>query len=169
MYEALSHCSDLLVKFGGHFLAAGLSLETSNIDEFRKSINEYAANLLNGKTFVHKINIDYVLKESFLNVDTINSLQVLEPYGVGNPKPVFALLEAKVIRKQLLSEGKHIKLYLEYNGTNIEAIGFSMGDYNSLITEGCLIDVAGSLEINSFRGIDNPQMIIKDIKRIKQA
>ena len=44
-----------------------------------------------------------------------------------------------------------------------------MGDYNSLITEGCLIDVAGSLEINSFRGIDNPQMIIKDIKRIKQA
>ena len=169
LYEALSHCSDLLVKFGGHFLAAGLSLETSNIDEFRKSINEYAANLLNGKTFVHKINIDYVLKESFLNVDTINSLQVLEPYGVGNPKPVFALLEAKVIRKQLLSEGKHIKLYLEYNGTNIEAIGFSMGDYNSLITEGCLIDVAGSLEINSFRGIDNPQMIIKDIKRIKQA
>ena len=83
--------------------------------------------------------------------------------SAGHVVPNIAIIE------QLLSEGKHIKLYLEYNGTNIEAIGFSMGDYNSLITEGCLIDVAGSLEINSFRGIDNPQMIIKDIKRIKQA
>ena len=169
LYESLSHCSDLLTKFGGHFLAAGLSLEKSNIEEFRKEINNYADKLLNGKNFVHKINIDYVLKETFLDVDTINSLRVLEPYGVGNPKPVFALLEAKVIRKQLLSEGKHIKLNLEYNGATIDAIGFSMGDYDPLITEGCLIDVAGCLEINTFRGVDNPQLLIKDIKRIKQA
>lgn len=168
LYESLVHCSRLLTKFGGHFLAAGLSLEKSNIDEFRKMINSYADTLLNGKTFVHKINIDYVLKESFLNTDVINSLTVLEPYGVGNPKPIFALLEAKVTRKQLLSEGKHIKLYLEYNGVSIEAIGFSLGHYDPLIKDGSIIDVAGCLEINTFRGIDNPQILIKDIKRIKQ-
>ena len=168
LYEALYHCKEILTKFGGHSLAAGLSLEKANIEEFRIVINKYAFDVLKGKSFVHKINIDYTLKESFLNVDTINSLNVLEPYGVGNPKPVFALLEAKVVRKQLLSEGKHIKLSLNYDGVYIDAIGFSMGDFAPVITEGCTIDVAGSLEVNSFRGVCNPQLIIKDIKRIKQ-
>lgn len=168
LYEALYHCKEILTKFGGHSLAAGLSLEKANIEEFRIVINKYASDVLKGKSFVHKINIDYTLKESFLNVDTINSLNVLEPYGVGNPKPVFALLEAKVVRKQLLSEGKHIKLSLNYDGVYIDAIGFSMGDFAPVITEGCTIDVAGSLEVNSFRGVCNPQLIIKDIKRIKQ-
>lgn len=168
LYEALYHCKEILTKFGGHSLAAGLSLEKANIEEFRIVINKYASNVLKGKSFVHKINIDYTLKESFLNVDTINSLNVLEPYGVGNPKPVFALLEAKVVRKQLLSEGKHIKLSLNYDGVYIDAIGFSMGDFAPVITEGCTIDIAGSLEVNSFRGVCNPQLIIKDIKRIKQ-
>lgn len=168
LYEALYHCKEILTKFGGHSLAAGLSLEKANIEEFRIVINKYAFDVLKGKSFVHKINIDYTLKESFLNVDTINSLNVLEPYGVGNPKPVFALLEAKVVRKQLLSEGKHIKLSLNYDGVYIDAIGFSMGDFAPVITEGCTIDVAGSLEVNSFRGVYNPQLIIKDIKRIKQ-
>ena len=168
LYEALYHCKEILTKFGGHSLAAGLSLEKANIEEFRIVINKYASDVLKGKSFVHKINIDYTLKESFLNVDTINSLNVLEPYGVGNPKPVFALLEAKVVRKQLLSEGKHIKLSLNYDGAYIDAIGFSMGDFAPVITEGCTIDVAGSLEVNSFRGVCNPQLIIKDIKRIKQ-
>ncbi len=168
LYEALKNCSSVLTKFGGHSLAAGLSLEKTNVDEFRKLINKYASDFLDGKKFVHKINIDYILKESFLNVDVINSLNVLEPYGVGNPKPVFALLEAKVLRKQLLSDGKHIKLNLHYNGVTIDAIGFSMGDFDPIITEGCTIDIAGSLEINSFRGNDNAQIIIKDIKRIKQ-
>ncbi len=168
LYEALKKCSSILTKFGGHSLAAGLSLKKNNIDEFRVLINKYAGDLLNGKKFVQKINIDYILKESFLNVDVINSLNVLEPYGVGNPKPVFALLEAKVLRKQLLSDGKHIKLNLLCNGVNIDAIGFSMGDFDPVITEGCTIDIAGNLEINSFRGNDNAQIIIKDIKRIRQ-
>ncbi len=168
LYEALKKCSSILTKFGGHSLAAGLSLKKNNIDEFRVLINKYAGDLLNGKKFVQKINIDYILKESFLNVDVVNSLNVLEPYGVGNPKPVFALLEAKVLRKQLLSDGKHIKLNLLLNGVNIDAIGFSMGDFDPIITEGCTIDIAGNLEINSFRGNDNAQIIIKDIKRIRQ-
>ena len=168
LYEALKNTSELLVKFGGHSLAAGLTLEKDNIDAFRIKINEYADKCLNGELFVQKISIDYVLKESFLNLETIKSINILEPYGVGNPKPVFALLDAVVVRKQLLSEGKHIKLSLKYGNTTIDAIGFSMGDFSAIISEGFVVDVAGNLDINSFRGMDNPQLIIKDIKRIRQ-
>lgn len=168
LYDALSYCSDIIGKFGGHSLAAGLSVDIENVEDFRIKINEYAANVLKGENFVQKIGIDCTLKSSFLNVDTIKSIDILEPYGVGNPKPVFALLDAVVVRKQLLSEGKHIKLTLKCDNVSIDAIGFSMGDFYSLITEGCVVDIAGNLDINSFRGVDNPQIIIKDIKRIRQ-
>ena len=168
LYEALKNTSELLSKFGGHSLAAGLSLEKNNIDAFSNKINEYADKCLKGDNFVQKINIDYTLKESFLNIDTIKSVNILEPYGVGNPKPVFALLDAVVIKKQVLSEGKHIKLSLKCGNTIIDAIGFSMGDFSAIISEGFVIDVAGNLDINNFRGIENPQFIIKDIKRIRQ-
>lgn len=168
LYNALLYCADSLLKFGGHSLAAGLSLLLENIGEFREKINEYARNKLNGEGFVQKIYIDYTLKSSFLSVDAIKSIDVLEPYGVGNPKPVFALLDAQVVRKQLLSDGKHIKLTLKCDNVLIDAIGFSMGDYSFIISEGNCIDVAGNLDINSYRGADNPQIIIKDIKRIRQ-
>ena len=168
LYEALKGCSDVLTKYGGHSLAAGLSMEAENINLFRIKINEYADNLLNGESFVQKINIDYILKKSFLDVNTVKSIEVLEPYGVGNPKPVFALLDAEVVKKILLSEGKHIKLTLKCDNRLIDAIGFSMGEFSAVISEGDFIDIAGNLDINSYRGTENPQIIIKDIKRIRQ-
>lgn len=168
LYEALKACSDVLTKYGGHSLAAGLSMEVEKIDLFRIRINEYADNLLNGENFVQKINIDSVLKEAFLNIDTAKSVEMLEPYGLGNPKPVFALLDAEVVKKNLLSEGKHIKLTLKCGNTYIDAIGFSMGDYSAVISEGNFIDIAGFLDINRYNGVENIQIIIKDIKRIRQ-
>ena len=72
------------------------------------------------------------------------------------------------MKKQLLSDGKHIKLTLKCDNVLIDAIGFSMGDYSCIISEGNCIDVAGNLDINSYRGIDSPQIIIRDIKRIRQ-
>lgn len=168
LYEALKACSDVLTKYGGHSLAAGLSMEVEKIDLFRIRINEYADNLLNGENFVQKINIDSVLKEAFLNIDTAKSVEMLEPYGLGNPKPVFALLDVEVVKKNLLSEGKHIKLTLKCGNTYIDAIGFSMGDYSAVISEGNFIDIAGFLDINRYNGVENIQIIIKDIKRIRQ-
>ncbi len=169
LYEALKDSTDLLLKFGGHELAAGLSLNKSNIDSFISKINEYAKTILNGETLIQKIYIDYTLKDSFLNVNAIESIKVLEPYGVGNPKPVFALLDVVVAKKQLLSDGKHLKLTLKCNNTFIDAIGFSMGEYDLLIQEGYCIDIAGNLDVNSYRGNNYPQIVIKDIKRIRQV
>jgi len=168
LYDALSFCSDLLIKFGGHSLAAGLSLSEENIELFRTKVNEYADNLLNGEGFVQKINIDYVLKDSFLDIKTIKSIEVLEPYGIGNPKPVFALHDVEVVRKLLLSDGRHLKLTLKCNNTLIDAIGFSMGDFSAIINIGNYIDVAGNLDINAYRGAETPQIVIKDIKKIRQ-
>ncbi len=169
LYNALDYCSEILDKFGGHSLAAGLSVAVDKINDFRIKINEYASYVLKGEKFVQKINIDYVLNDSFLNADTIKSIDVLEPYGVGNPKPVFALIDAEVVKKQLLSDGKHIKLTLKSGNVLIDAIGFSMGEYSAVLSEGNFIDVAGNLDINYYRGSENPQIIIKDIKRIRQV
>ena len=169
LYEALKDSSDLLLKYGGHELAAGLSLEREKISDFITKINDYAQVVLNGEGLTQQIFIDYVLKDCFLNVNTIKSIDVLEPYGVGNPRPVFALNDVIVSKKQVLSDGKHLKLTLKCNNTLIDAIGFSMGDFSLLINEGCYIDVAGNLDINSFRGNEYPQLIIKDIKRIRKA
>ncbi len=168
LYDALSYCSDILSKFGGHSLAAGLSLKYDDIDAFTSMINEYADKKLNGEGFVQKIYIDYTLNKSFLNTDAVKSINMLEPFGIGNPKPVFALLDAIVVNKQLLSDGKHLKLTLKCDDVLVDAIGFSMGEYSCIVSEGNCIDIAGNLDINNYRGTENVQIIIKDIKRIRQ-
>ena len=168
LYDSLCYCSGVLEKFGGHSQAAGLSLSENNIDKFKELINEYAKNNTDENTFVQKIYIDAVLKPEHLNIDCIDKIKILEPYGVGNPKPVFALLDAKVLKKQSLSDGKHIKMRVKSGVSEIDVIGFSMGDFYGLIDEGDTVDLAGSLDINEYRGFLKPQIILKDIKRIRK-
>ena len=168
LYDALSASQDSLLKFGGHSLAAGLSLNKENIGIFRDKINDYAAELLKGESFVQKIYIDYTLDSSLLNVEMIKSIDLLEPFGVGNPKPLFALLDTKIVRKQLLSDGKHLKLTLKCGDVTIDAIGFNMGEFSAIISEENVVDIAGNLDINNYRGLETPQIIIKDIKRIRK-
>lgn len=168
LYNSLCYCSDILEKFGGHSQAAGLSLSENNIEKFREKINEYAKNNSDENTFVQKIYIDAILKPENLNLDCIDKIKILEPYGAGNPKPVFALLDSKVIKKQCLSDGKHIKLRVKSGACEIDVIGFSMGDFYGLIEEGDTVDLAGNLDINEYRGFLKPQIVLKDIKRIRK-
>lgn len=168
LYDSLCYCSDVLEKFGGHSQAAGLSLSENNIEKFREKINKYAKDNSDENTFVQKIYIDAVLKPEHLNTDCIEKIKILEPYGVGNPKPVFALLDATVLKKQNLSDGKHIKMRVKSGNCEIDAIGFSMGDFYGLIDEGDIVDLAGNLDINEYRGFLKPQLVLKDIKRIRK-
>lgn len=167
LYNSLSACADLLERFGGHCLAAGLSLEADKVDLFRKKINNYAEEFLNGNTFAQKIYIDYDLSADMVTMENIKSLDVLEPYGVGNPKPVFSLKNVTVREITSLSEGRHIKLKIRASKYEIEVLGFNMGEYFGLLAENDTIDIAGCLDINSYRGFDKAQIILKDIKRIK--
>ena len=146
-----------------------MSLEIENIEAFRNKINEYAKNMLNGQGFSEKIHIDCLINGKSVDIPVIKGLEILEPYGVGNPKPTFAMTDVKVLSKHQLSDGKHLKLRLLADETEFDALGFSMGDYYCLIYENDTVDIAGCLDINCYKGYEKPQIILKDIKRIKHS
>ncbi len=164
LFEALSHCADDLVKFGGHELAAGLTLREEDIPAFRQHINAYAAGVLTQSDFVPSLNIDCELPIAYINLGTVERLSVLEPFGMGNPNPVFYLRGLRIANLRALSEGRHLKLTLSRQGYLVDAIGFNMGQFLPQLKLGDLIDIAFSLDVNLFRGERLVQVLLKDIR-----
>ncbi|MBQ4515986.1 MAG: single-stranded-DNA-specific exonuclease RecJ [Clostridia bacterium] len=164
LFKALEYCAESLTKFGGHELAAGLSVKTDKIKEFRKKINEYAKELLTQEDFIPKIYIDSELPIEYINMNTAEKLAVLEPYGMGNASPIFFARGLEIANIRVLSEGKHIKLSLNRAGCAIDAVGFGMGAYADEIKVHDKIDILFQLDINVFRGERQVQAILKDMR-----
>lgn len=164
LFEALMRCEEDLEKFGGHELAAGLSLQTDNIGKFRRDINEYARTVLHADDFVPELAIDCELPIDYINLGTVERLSVLEPYGMGNPNPVFCMRGLSIANVRALSEGKHMKLTLSQNGYLIDAIGFNMGGYLERLKTGDKVDIAFSLDVNIFKGERLVQVLLKDVR-----
>ena len=123
IFEAISYCSDDLIRFGGHPLAAGITLKKENLDLFTKHINEYALNKYEIMPPL-SINVDCKISPKYLTLDLVDELSVLEPFGASNPQPVFGVFNLTIIGVTPLSEGKHIRLDLDKNGARIRAIKF---------------------------------------------
>lgn len=164
IFEGLSHCSNLLVKFGGHSLAAGLSIAKENLEEFDREINRYADLTLTSEDMTKKVYIDTEISDEDINLVTIKELQRLEPYGMGNSVPVFALKGLKVLDIRTLSGGKHIKLLCQGKHNKIEIIGFNMGSLKSKFIAGDTVDAAGTLGVNIYNGETRIQLHLKDLK-----
>lgn len=164
LFEALSACKDYMVKFGGHFLAAGLTIKVEQIEEFRKAINEYAAKMCEKVDNSIKILVDCKLNHKDISMATLKDLEVLEPYGMGNAMPVFLIQNAKLVLVTTMSDGKHLRTQLAFGQTIIDGIGFGMGDMVNELVNGEMVDVVGSLNINEFNGRMNLQILLKDIK-----
>lgn len=167
LFKALEHCQDKLLKFGGHELAAGLSISPENIDEFRREINAYAKSTLTQEDFVPLLYIDSELPPQYINMNTAEKLSVLEPYGMGNSSPVFYAKNLTVSQKRPLSDGKHIKLTLRSGEYLVDAVGFNMGELNDEINNDELLDIAFNVDINIYRGMRQLQVILKDVKKSK--
>lgn len=164
LFDALSHCSDLLLKFGGHELAAGLGLKYDDIAEFDRRINAYADTVLSEADLQPSIRIDSCISMQELTVQNAHKMALLEPFGMGNPQPVFALCGVNVAAVRSLSEGKHCKLTLSQNGRYVDALGFGMGELCDKFVVGDKIDVAVCMDINTYHGEQNLQLIIKDAR-----
>lgn len=124
IFDAISACKEDLVQFGGHPLAAGITLNKDKISDFRKHINEYAINkypMMPPQTLV----IDCKLSPFYLTTDLVDSLSVLEPFGAMNPPAVFGIYKMTLISVTPLSEGKHIRLELEKKGRKIRVVKFN--------------------------------------------
>lgn len=164
LVKALGECKEELVKFGGHELAAGLTIERKNLDSFRKKLDAYVSdNLLNASTVVD-IVADAELSLPELNETLINELYLLEPYGQANPVPQFLVSDLTITGKYSLKDGKHIKLVLTDGENSVTALYFGM-NYNEFEFDiGDRIDILGTAELNEFMGKKSVQIHIKEVR-----
>ncbi len=167
LVSSLSSCSDLLQKFGGHELAAGLSIKRSDLPEFRRRINEYAKKAFENVSLEKILNIDCELSCSDLTLSLANELNKLEPYGLSNPVPVFSVHDMKIKSVVAIGEGKHTKLILEKNGYSHVGLMFGTPASAFRFLDGDSVDVAFNLDVNNFRNQQSVQMIIRDIRPSK--
>lgn len=165
LHKALYETSEYLTKYGGHAMAVGLSLEKSNFKEFKKAFEEYAKNS-NINEIVPIIHIDKQITYKDLTIGAVKELEKLEPFGEANKCPLMAYKNIKIDSIRVLTEGKHMKLTLKTENNNIiTAIGFNMGYRAEEFLIGDKVDVVGMLEINTFNGIENVQINLKDIMK----
>jgi single-stranded-DNA-specific exonuclease len=164
LVDALCYCSPHLVKFGGHELAAGLSVTRAELENFREKINEYARENLSSVDMTPTIDADCVISFKDVNISLAQQLQQLEPYGVGNPIPTFILRNVWVNEISPISDGRHTRLVISDGTSSITAMYFSNSPESIGIYNGDRIDVLFNLDINEWLGRKSVQLIVKDIK-----
>ena len=163
LFEAICACSDLLIKFGGHPMAAGITLKPENIEAFRKRINQYAAEHF-PQMPTQTVTLDCKLNPAALSVSMAQSLTQLEPFGNGNPQPVFGLFNMELSNVTPVGGGGHLRLTLEKNGAVITAMRFNTKPEELPYHIGDKIDLAVQLEAREFRGQPSLTVIVRDMK-----
>ena len=164
LHEALMKCQDTIDRFGGHSMAIGITIKRDKFEDFKKEFEEVAKDAKIDE-IIPIINIDAKINLIEINKEMVASLKQLEPFGEGNKTPIFAFKNLKIDSIRALSEGKHIKMTLKDGNTIVNAIGFNLGYLADEYRIGDKIDVVGTLEINSFNGVDNLQINIKDVMK----
>lgn len=161
LFGAVDSCKDLLLKFGGHDLACGLSISPQKIDEFRKRINEYAYTL----PFVPPVlQLDCKLNPSALTVDLTESLKQLEPYGFQNQMPIFGVFGVTLQRITPLSNNKHLRLLFSKDKSSFNALLFGVSTDDFCFDVGDMLDLAVTAETNNYNGNINISIQIKAIR-----
>ncbi len=164
LVEALAYSKDTLVKFGGHELAAGLSIRRKDIPAFRDKINKYAESVLSEEDLYYTIEADRELSFEDITLNLAKELSILEPFGNANPTPNFIMRGVKVMRAYLIGSGNHTKFVFEHNGKTVSAIIFHKSYFNLRINEGDMVDLLFSLDVNKFNGVESVQLILQDIR-----
>lgn len=171
MYEEMNKHKELFVKFGGHKLAAGLSLKEERIEDFRRAMNENCQ--LTEEDFEQKVLIDVPMPISYVNKTLIQQLEILEPFGNGNSKPVFAAKNIRFLSESILGKNKNVAKYvvMDESQTRLEMIYF--GDlerfrayieekYGASEVRGVTLSVIYYPTINEFRGSSSIQLVMQD-------
>jgi single-stranded-DNA-specific exonuclease len=164
LFKNLSTCRDILPHFGGHPMAAGMTLNLNDVDELRNRLNALANDQLTEDDLVPVSEIDAKIDITNINIQTINELGLLSPYGVSNPKPKVMIEEANISTlRKIGSDQTHLKLSLEENGSVIDGIGFGFGHLHDHISPSSRLSVIGELSINEWNNIKKPQIFLRDV------
>jgi len=164
LVDALSSCSSLLEKYGGHELAAGLSIKRENLPAFREQLNAYARECLQETDRQPVIEAECELIAEDITMSLAEELYCLEPYGVSNPTPLFYLEKVPMADMQLVGGGKHIRMTLRVGKNNVTAMCFRKTAADLDLYPGDVLDVIFTLDINEFQGNRTLQTIVKDVR-----
>ncbi|QMT18725.1 single-stranded-DNA-specific exonuclease RecJ [Planococcus maritimus] len=165
LYNELAKNRDVLPHFGGHPMAAGMTLAAADVDELRERLNEQAKRSLTAEDLVPVVSIDIPVSLDEVDTETIEGMRQLAPFGMGFAKPKFYLQGVKVagIRKIGASQA-HLKMELAQNSSTLDAVGFGIGELGDQLTPDVKIDVIGDLQINEWNGRKKPQLLVEDIR-----
>lgn len=162
MFEILSAHQDLISKFGGHHMAAGMTMDIDNIDELRTGLNDWMARLSETTSLEPSKNVDVLLDESDITIKNIRDIQKLRPFGTDFTSPLFEIRDIAI--KSLKAIGKeqnHLKMTL--GESNLVSLFWQNGAYASQLEIGQPVNLIGNLQINEWNGNQTPQFIVQDI------
>jgi single-stranded-DNA-specific exonuclease len=166
MLGALERCSHLLARFGGHKQAAGLSLESARIREFRAAINDVADETLGPEDLMPRLRVDADLTFRSITGDVASGIASLAPFGAGNPRPVFAARGVQIIDGPRKLKERHLKMALKQDGRIFRAIAWRAAERHDYLTEHrAALDVAFSLEQNQFNGETFTELTLADLRK----
>jgi single-stranded-DNA-specific exonuclease len=169
LLDGLTACADLFVKFGGHSHAAGLTIKRESIAELRRRLNEHAASLLTEQDLVPSLKIDMELPAEVITLSLAEELQVLEPFGAGNPRPHFLTRGLRILSEPRIMKEKHLKLRLAGSDNRpLEAVWWSGVEElaGRTLSTGDCIELAYTIEPNTWKGETRLQLCVRDLRVI---
>jgi single-stranded-DNA-specific exonuclease len=166
IFAAISACSKHLVRFGGHKMAAGVTVQPENVQKFADDLENYAQTRLHDEQCTPKLNIDALAQLSEFNYESVNELKLLGPFGQGNPEPLFATKGVRLCAppRRVGSGADHLQLAVTDHTNSIRCIGFRMGHLEKKLLERDSFDIAYHAAIDSFNGNSSVQLVLEDIR-----
>ncbi len=163
--EALNECEHLLVRYGGHKYAAGLSITPENIEAFREKFKQVSAEHLSDEDTVPKLHIDLEIELGDVSDEFVKEVERFSPFGPQNMRPIFLTRNCEVVGTPYVVGHNHLKMKVRKDGAVIDVIGFGFGDMARVLSDkGCLVDIVYALEFNTYNNITRIQIRLRDIK-----
>jgi single-stranded-DNA-specific exonuclease len=166
LLSAIRECSRHLTKYGGHKMAAGITMDAAKVDKFAAEFEVYARKNLDEDNIVSRLHIDAIAPLSEFSKDTVDELQLLAPFGQGNPQPLFATKGVRLASppRRVGIKGDHLQLVITDNSAAIRCIGFRFGKLEKKLLEHEYFNVAYKPQINTYNGNSNVEFVITDIQ-----
>ncbi|BBM85254.1 single-stranded-DNA-specific exonuclease RecJ [Candidatus Uabimicrobium amorphum] len=168
LFQALKHCEELLVAFGGHSMAAGFKIEADKISAFRRKMNEFAEEILTPEHFIPSIKVDLEITFDKIDWEFAGNIRRMSPLGEKNPPPVLIAFGVEVVMNprptRAGGKGEHLIFYVRQNDTTFKAVFFGQGERLDELVEAKVCDLAFSPTINTWGENHNIELMVKDMK-----
>ncbi|MFT9817608.1 single-stranded-DNA-specific exonuclease RecJ [Lysinibacillus sp. NPDC056185] len=165
LYNELAKNRDILPHFGGHPMAAGMTLSIEHVDELRSRLDAQARACLSEEQLTPVLNIDIPLKMDEISADAIEEISTLGPYGTDFPKPVYVLEDVEISSMRKIGAAEnHIKIELTDGYEKLDSVGFNKGHLHDELTYGIKVSFTGDLQINEWQGRKKAQFMIEDVQ-----